>query len=180
MRFVTAFLLLFATTVWGAGHHSAYTGQEKRDVKALSAEEIDGYLSGQGSGLAKAAELNHYPGPLHVLELGDNLKLSDEQRKKTRAVFDQMKREVVPLGKGVVEKERQLDTLFANGKISDPELERLVAEIAALNGKLRAAHLRAHLAQKKILTAEQVSQYDHLRGYGTSKRPDAGGYNGHH
>jgi hypothetical protein len=42
--------------------HSPYAGQEKREIKALSAEDIEGYLTGQGMGFAKAAELNHYPG----------------------------------------------------------------------------------------------------------------------
>ena len=45
------------------------------------------------------------------------------------------------------------------------ELDRAVEAIAALQGKLRAAHLRAHLATRAALTPEQVAQYDVLRGY---------------
>lgn len=47
-------------------------GQQHRQIKALSADEIQNYLAGKGAGMAKAAELNHYPGPTHVLELADN------------------------------------------------------------------------------------------------------------
>jgi hypothetical protein len=34
---------------------SPYAGQETRDIKSLSPEEVDAYLSGKGLGLAKAA-----------------------------------------------------------------------------------------------------------------------------
>ena len=58
---------------------SPYAGQEGRPIKALSAEEVQSYLTGQGMGLAKAAELNSYPGPKHVLELAGQLQLTGEQ-----------------------------------------------------------------------------------------------------
>jgi Spy/CpxP family protein refolding chaperone len=175
MQIVFSIVLLFASTVGGIDKQSLYSGQEKREIKALSVKEINGYLSGRGLGMAKTAELNHYPGPMHVLELADKLKLSEQQRKRTQAIFEQMKRQVLPLGKQLVEKERELDGLFASQNISENEMARLVGEIAALNGKLRAAHLRAHLAQKQVLTAEQVTQYDQLRGYGVSKHGDDDG-----
>ena len=58
--------------------HSPYAGQEKREIKALSQEDVEGYLTGQGMGFAKAAELNQYPGPKHVLELARELRLEKE------------------------------------------------------------------------------------------------------
>jgi hypothetical protein len=45
---------------------SPYVGQEYREIKALSTQEISDYISGRGMGLAKAAELNGYPGPAHA------------------------------------------------------------------------------------------------------------------
>ena len=45
-----------------ANSQSPYVGQESREIKALSPQEISDYLSGKGMGLAKAAELNGYPG----------------------------------------------------------------------------------------------------------------------
>ena len=62
------------------GHPQApYAGQEKRAIKALAQGEIEGYEKGRGLGLARAAELNHYPGPMHVLEFSKELKLTKEQ-----------------------------------------------------------------------------------------------------
>jgi len=74
---------------------SSYAGQEQREIKALSPEEIQSYLAGNGAGLAKAAELNHYPGPAHVLELADKLQLNEEQKVRTKAIFDVMQKEAV-------------------------------------------------------------------------------------
>jgi hypothetical protein len=51
-----------------------------RRIKALSAEDVDGLLTGRGLALARAAELNGYPGPMHVLEHADALGLTGEQR----------------------------------------------------------------------------------------------------
>ena len=61
----------------GAQSQSPYVGQQFREIKALSPQEISDYLSGKGMGLAKAAELNGYPGPAHVLELAAQLDLPD-------------------------------------------------------------------------------------------------------
>ena len=56
-------IVLFYVTAAGAGEAlSPYTGQDKREIRALSKEEVHGYLSGDGMGFAKTAELNHYPG----------------------------------------------------------------------------------------------------------------------
>jgi hypothetical protein len=52
---------------------SPYAGQERHDIKSLSPQEVTALLAGQGAGFAKAAELNGYPGPAHVIELADQL-----------------------------------------------------------------------------------------------------------
>ena len=164
-------IAFFCTKAADAGEAVApYTGQERRDIKALSKEEVNSYLSGDGMGFAKTAELNHYPGPRHVLELADQLRLSVEQRKRTQAIFEGMKSQAMSLGKQLVETEQLLDSRFAEGTISDAELERLVTEISVIQGKLRAVHLRAHLAQRVALTLDQIRQYGALRGY---QQPEA-------
>ena len=170
----TAFF--YTTAVWAGEALSPYTGQETREIKALSKEEIDGYLSGGGMGFAKAAELNHYPGPRHVLELAGQLRLSDEQRKRTQLIFERMKSQATSLGKQLVEKEQLLDSRFAAGTISNAELERLVTEISVIQGKLRAVHLRAHLAQRVVLTQDQIRLYDSLRGYEQPRADDGHGH----
>src|SRR6187431_528451 len=53
-----------------------YAGIQARPVKALSDKDIADLKAGRGMGLALPAELNGYPGPLHVLELATPLGLS--------------------------------------------------------------------------------------------------------
>jgi hypothetical protein len=163
--FLLTIVFFYSTAAWAGEALSPYTGQEGRDIKALSKKEIDSYLSGDGMGFAKAAELNHYPGPRHVLDLADQLQLSAEQRKRTQAIFESMKSQSMSLGKQLVEKEQLLDSRFAEGTISDAELKPLVTEISVIQGKLRAVHLRAHLAQRAVLTQDQIRIYDAHRGY---------------
>jgi Spy/CpxP family protein refolding chaperone len=160
-------LLVTATVAVAAQEtHSPYAGQEARGIKALSAEEVQQYLTGAGMGFAKAAELNQYPGPKHVLELAEKLSLSEEQLEQTKAVRATMAEEAVRLGKLLVAKEADLDRLFAEAVIDETRLEALVGEIAVLRGQIRAAHLRAHLEMRRLLSLHQVHQYNQLRGYG--------------
>ena len=144
---------------------SPYTGQEQHDIKALSPVEIKNYLAGRGIGFAKAAELNHYPGPAHVLELSQQLQLSPEQHARTQQQFNSMQAEAMRLGKALVEQEQLLDTLFATGNISKDTLQSTLENIATLQAQIRQTHLEAHLGQKDILTPDQVRRYDALRGY---------------
>ena len=72
---------------------SPYAGMERRAVKAFSEQQIADLNAGRGMGLALAAELNGYPGPVHVLELADALLLTHEQRTRTKALFEAMKAE---------------------------------------------------------------------------------------
>jgi Spy/CpxP family protein refolding chaperone len=145
--------------------HSPYTGLEEREIKALSAEQVAGYLAGDGMGFALSAELNRYPGPKHVLELAAQLGLTSEQRERTEEIFREMKEEAQRLGREVVERERHLEGLFAQGAISQESLGAVVGEIAALQGALRVAHLRAHLEMAATLTEDQIALYEEHRGY---------------
>lgn len=158
---------------------SPYTGEQNREIKALSSQEVESYLSGRGMGLAKAAELNRYPGPAHVLELADRLDLSAAQRARTKSVFDAMEAQARALGKALVEREAELDRLFASRQISRATLESSLAEISKLQGELRRVHLEAHLEQTNILTPEQVAAYAELRGYGGADHSGHGGGHRH-
>lgn len=163
---VSILLPLFAFAEDG---HSPYSRQQIREIKALSTDDINGYLDGEGMGLAKAAELNHYPGPRHVLDLSSELNLSEEQRIKTEKIYNAMHENAVRLGRQIVEKEKNLDALFSTGSINNKNLEELVQDIARLQGELRVVHLQAHLEMKQILSKEQVEKYDNLRGYGSAE-----------
>ena len=154
-----------------------YAGQQTRDVKALSADEQADLLAGRGMGLAKAAELNGYPGPLHVLELARELGLTPEQRARTEALFASMQRDASALGARLVDEERALDALFATRQVDASRLADATKRIGALQAELRRVHLDAHLEQTRILTAAQTARYVELRGYGTA---GSGGTHGGH
>lgn len=82
-------------------------------MKALSKEQIADLEAGRGMGLALAAELNGYPGPLHVLELAKALDLTDEQVSRTKKLLERMKAEAIPIGRRLIDEEATLDSLFA-------------------------------------------------------------------
>ena len=154
---------------------SPYAGEQQRSIKALSDKEVQDLLAGRGMGLAKSAELNRYPGPVHVLELAERLDLSAEQKARTKSIFDAMEARARALGKALVEREAELDRLFASREVTRPALESSLAEISKLQGELRKVHLEAHLAQTGILTAQQVASYVELRGYGGMDHAGHGG-----
>lgn len=142
-----------------------YAGQQMRSIKALSDEDIDALRKGEGMGLAKAAELNGYPGPKHVLALGNQLGLTEAQRQQISAIFDGMSASAKSLGADLIARERVLDQLFAKGDISKERLAAETAAIGELRGRLRAVHLAAHLDTRALLNANQRALYQDLRGY---------------
>jgi uncharacterized cupredoxin-like copper-binding protein/Spy/CpxP family protein refolding chaperone len=127
--------------------------------------ERDEYRAGAGMGYAKAAELNHFPGPLHVLELGDKLGLSAEQRAATKRLMDAHKAEARRIGAKLVDAEHAIEAMFRGGAVNEAALAQAVRQAAALEGEYRLAHLETHRRMRALLTDEQVARYDKLRGY---------------
>src|SRR5215217_3345990 len=93
-------LLRGAHSPEGSGQHFSqpYAGLDKRSIKSLSEQQIADLRAGRGMSLAVAAELNGYPGPLHVLEHATQLGLTPEQHEQTTALITSMKGETIPLG----------------------------------------------------------------------------------
>lgn len=147
---------------------SAYAGEQTRSIKALSTSDISGLQTGAGMAYAKAAELNGYPGPAHVLELRGQLKLSDQQRAATEELMAIHKAQAKVLGAQIVEAERALDAAFAWKKADADSVSALTQQIGELQAKLRAEHLQTHLAQTALLSATQIASYQTLRGYDSS------------
>lgn len=145
--------------------HSEHAGKETREIKALAPDEVEDLLSGAGAGYALAAELNHFPGPRHVLELREELALSERQEEEVEAIFDDMKSRAIALGHRLVEAEAALDRAFRDGTMTGAALEELVSVAAELEGALRLVHLEAHLLTRAVLTPGQIDRYDELRGY---------------
>lgn len=150
-------------------HHarnaSPYADQEDSGIAALSLDEVRQLRDGAGMGMARAAELNRYPGPKHVLELAGELGLSPPQKSAVEGVHEEMRQAAVRLGEAIVEREEQLQRRFAHRHIDEALLRRTTSEIAALYGELRFAHLAAHLKTAALLSTEQAERYDRLRGY---------------
>ena len=174
-------VVLLAASIASAAPPSPYAGEQQRDIKALSSREVQDYLQGRGMGFAKAAELNNYPGPAHVLELADRLQLTEEQKAHTKRIHAAMETGAKSVGAALVEKERQLEMLFASGKIESLRLRSLLQEIGGLQAEVRNVHLQAHLQQHAVLTAKQIATYDELRGYMTgSVSPTRSGSHRHY
>jgi hypothetical protein len=150
---------------------SPYAGQQNREIKALSAQEVDDLLNARGMALAKAAELNGYPGPAHTLEWTAELKLSPEQVRAIREIKNRLEAAAKPLGAEIVARERELDRRFAAGSIREAQIAPETKAIGELQGRLRSLHLAAHLDTKAKLDAGQIARYSELRGYGSASAP---------
>ena len=122
IKIAVAVVLTAVATAALAQSHQPYTGMEQRAVKALSEQQIADLKAGRGMGLALPAELNGYPGPMHVLEHSAALALTAEQRQQTEALFQSMKAEAVPIGERLIEQETRLDRLFADRNMGKGEL----------------------------------------------------------
>jgi hypothetical protein len=144
---------------------SPYADARSRVVPALSEEQMKGYAEGLGMGLAVPAELHHYPGPRHVLDLAIELALSNAQRSAIEIIHGRMRARAVPLGAAYVASERDLDAFFEKGGTDARKLAELSERCGTLLGQLREAHLEAHVETRAVLTPAQIAAYDRLRGY---------------
>src|SRR5258706_5228852 len=169
------FGMLFVLAVYPLAHAqqpaAPYAGYQQRPIKALSEQQMADLSAGRGMGLALAAELNGYPGPVHVLGLADKLDLSPDQRANIQRLFDSMKAEAVPLGSKLIEQEADLDKQFAGHTVTPDSLKASTAAAATTQGALRETHLKYHLSTKAILTRRQMQRYAELRGYGDHATP---------
>ncbi len=155
---LTLTMLLLAAGPGAAQVPGSYAGDERREIKALAPQEQADLLAGRGMGLARAGELNHYPGPAHVLELRDKLNLSPEQIAAIGSSFRRMQEAARLLG-------TELVAAFREGTVTPARLREDTETIGALQGRLRAVHLAAHIETRSVLTPAQVATYDGLRGY---------------
>ena len=154
------------------GPATPYAGFERRGIKALSEQQIADLKAGRGMGLALAAELNGYPGPVHVLELAGPMGLTPMQRRQVEELHAAMKAETVPLGERLIAQEAELDRLFATKTVTPARLTDATGTIGATQAALRGAHLKYHLETLDILAPEQVARYADLRGYSLTKGQD--------
>jgi hypothetical protein len=166
----------------GHGHRPSaqpYAGQQTRAITSLSQEEVDGYLAGAGMGLARAAELNGFPGPMHVLELDRELALDETQRQRVKAAMDAVKAKTRALGAKYVEAEKAVDDAFRANAPRDV-IAAKVADAGRLLAEIRQAHLDAHLEITPLLSETQRKRYTELRGYAGGTGHGGHGAHGKH
>ncbi len=149
-------------------YKSKYIGQEKRDIKSLSNEDIKELRTGAGWGLAKAAELNGLPGPKHILEMKKEIELTADQEKMVIDLYRNMNKEAIELGYKLIEYEKELNSRFAERNIDEKILDDLLEKISETYKALRFTHLSAHLKTPSILTESQINIYNKLRGYSSA------------
>ncbi len=142
-----------------------YAGFQKREIKALSPEQIADLRAGRGVGLALAAEMNGHPGPMHVLEHAERLQLTSDQRQTMDALMQGMRRDAIAAGEALIVAEAELDRLFASATIDDARLAAQIRTVSHAQGEVRRIHLATHIATRAALTVEQIALYGQLRGY---------------
>jgi Spy/CpxP family protein refolding chaperone len=138
---------------------------QNRAVKSLSDNDMKELRRGGGWGLALAAELNGMPGPAHLLELKDQIPLTQDQVTKTQALFNEMHKAAISIGERLIAAETALETAFAKGAVDEASLRRLLTESESARTELRFIHLSQHYKTVQYLRPEQIKRYNILRGY---------------
>lgn len=140
-------------------------GEQKREIKSLSTNDIAELKRGGGWGFAKPAELNGVPGPAHLLEMKGKISLSDSQIASIEKIHKKMLSEAIPLGKKYIIAERVLDQIFVSKSYNKENLLSSIKKIEQIRARLRFVHLSKHLETVNILSDSQISLYNKLRGY---------------
>jgi Spy/CpxP family protein refolding chaperone len=141
-----------------ASKHQGHT-----NVEAYEAEFEAVIAEGRGLGMAFAADRNGYPGPIHVLELGEQLRLTPAQEATVRTLLDRMFAASKPKGQALIAAERRLQALFGAGHADEARVRAAVVEVERLRAELRLIHLLTHLETRDVLTDEQRRAYHAAR-----------------
>ena len=118
MRRLIAISCWFVLARPAAAQHQLQ-GQQDRDIKAMSTEEVKQYLSGRRHGLCEGRGVEPLSRTAACLELADPLGLSAEQRSAIKRLMDSHKAEARAIGARLVEAERSLEALFRSGKANE-------------------------------------------------------------
>src|SRR5947207_9101394 len=152
-----------------AQHGHGGAGAEGHQMAQACASEFEKVVGdGRGFGLAFAADQNGYPGPMHVLELRDRLKLTADQEAKARDLMHAMFAESRPKSVRLLEAEARLRRLFAERVADDAAVRAAVAEVERARSEVRLVHLLAHLKTRDLLSEDQRRLYHEAR-WGASR-----------
>jgi Spy/CpxP family protein refolding chaperone len=151
---------------WGqqhGGHGPEDAGQGHRLAEACAEQFQKVVEEGRGFGMAFAADRNGYPGPTHILELKTQLRLTADQERKAEALLHAMLAESRPKGARLLEAERRLERLYADGVADESSVRAGVAEVERARSEVRLVHLLTHLRARDLLTREQRDAYHKIR-----------------
>jgi Spy/CpxP family protein refolding chaperone len=166
-------LLALATMLAGAslahsqhqahGHAPGAASDGQRRAQACADEFEAVVRDGRGFGMAFAADQHGYPGPLHVLELKDHLRLDAAQESRVRVLLQAMFDEARPKGARLLDAEERLRRLFSAAAPDASAVRAAVAEVEQARTELRLVHLLAHLETRALLTEAQRRAYHEAR-----------------
>ena len=148
----------------GSAHHGPPGGTPHHAL----AQTCDGAFEenvrdGRGFGMAFVADQQGYPGPLHVLELKDRLRLSRDQEAKAEALLAAMFAESRPKSARLLNAEARLRQLFAAGRPDEATVRKAVGEVETARAEVRLVHLMFHMKMRDALTDEQRRVYQEAR-----------------
>jgi len=152
-----------SSVAWGQHGHGHAGGHQAAEACSAEFDKVVG--EGRGFGLAFAADQNGYPGPMHVLELKDRLKLTADQEAKAEALMHAMFSESKPKSARLLEAEAKLRGLFADRTADDAAVRAAVAEVERARSQVRLV-LLAHLKTRDLLTEDQRRIYHEARWSG--------------
>src|SRR4051812_9466903 len=144
-------------------HHAPGADAPHRRMQAMQEESDRVVAQGLGAGMAFAADQNGYPGPRHVLELKDRLRLTPEQEARVTALETAMFADARPKSARLLDAEARLRRLFADGAADDARVRAAVADAERARADVRLVHLLAHLETRAILTDAQRRLYHDAR-----------------
>ena len=147
----------------GHGHTQGAPSDGQHRAEVCNDEFEAVVRDGRGFDMAFAADQHGYPGPLHVLELRDRLRLDATQEARVRALLQTMFDEARPKGARLLDAEARLRRLFGAGAADPSAVRTAVAEVEKARTELRMVHLLAHLETRALLTDAQRRAYHEAR-----------------
>src|SRR5262245_54501242 len=132
-------IVLAATSLAGAQHvHEGARGGEPHLVALRCQQQFEQVIAdGRGFGVAFVADQEGYPGPLHVLELQDRLRLTRDQEREMQQMLDAMFARSRPAAARLLASERRLRALFAGGSTDEATVRAAVADTERARADLR-------------------------------------------
>lgn len=144
-----------------------------RQVRALSVQQIEEYLSGADMGYSKPAEIYDFPCPAHVLRFADAMDLAAVQREAAQSLLAEHKAQARRIGASFLDAERELETLFRLRIVQPAGLASAVRRLARVESQYRLLHLETNRRMRALLTEEQINRYAVLRGRSRAETSEA-------